>query len=571
MALQAAGHKYSRPGASRPLRRPLGRLLLSAAASYCCLLLLLTQQTPAQAQPQPSYSSVYDFISQRPDMATLKRLVDGLGLIEQLTNQTFAAFLPDDGAWSRLFSATGTSEASILSGDSGLRDRATSLINFHLVPRMIVPIGTSLSFYTLKVADLAVNSSKSYETQAGRADTDYGLLLTRAGNATDGVGGVQVLGRSGQPAFISINQSDIAAGTSYCNVITGVAQYWFETYYDVLTKSTLSPILATFTAMATSAGQELWLRDTTVFGTLYAADNAAIAKVQKDLGFNMSTAFTQLDAGNFVRYHMTAVPFNRTAVVNPVATKLTNAYLNWNGAQFTSLAGSTGRPTSGVTRYVGFASGASVVPLSESALLPVQGTAWKLLQAKPAATTTTNGFAAFIKALEAQMLIRYQLDDPTKTVTVYAPTDTAFARLEGYLGASFASLSSSYKDQILGMHVTLGTAYTQSSLVTASPVTTMAGARTLSANTRPGGNPAVQLSGAQAPRGAANLIASDNVLYGKSVVHSIDQVLIPADVVLKQGGAAVAAAAPPAWVSLLLAFLAVAVQRWALGRVAAAA
>ncbi len=53
----------------------------------------------------------------------------------------------------------------------------------------------------------------------------------------------------------------------------------------------------------------------------------------------------------------------------------------------------------------------NVVPLSDSALLPVQGTAWRLMQAKSAAGAGANGFAAFIKALEAQMVIRYQLGE----------------------------------------------------------------------------------------------------------------------------------------------------------------
>ncbi|KAG2425285.1 hypothetical protein HXX76_013866 [Chlamydomonas incerta] len=518
----------------------------------------------AQAQQQPVYTSIYDVISNRSDLSTMKRLVDGLGLANQLTSGTFTAFLPDNNAWAQAFTAAGVTEAQML---TTYRDPATTLVNFHLVSRFTTIVNGSIYNNALKISDLAVNSTRSYDTEAGRADSDYGLALTRAGNDTDGAGGVQVMGRSGPPALIAANQSDIAAGLSYCNVISAVARFWFDTYFDIITKSSVTASSASFAGLVAAGGQQQWLKDTTLTGTLFAPDNAAIAKVQADLKLNFSTALSQQDAADLVRYHMTDVPFNRSAPVNPVATKLKDATLTWNGGQFLSVAGTLGRPSNNV-RWVGFPRSASVVPLLDAALLPLPSTAWKLVVAKSAAAgaSASSGFSSFIKAMEAQMVVRYQMDDTSKVVTVYAPTDAAFARLESYTGKPFASLASAIKDQIVSMHVTQGAAYTPSGLLTATPLDTMAGSRTLNVTRASNSAAGVQLSGGQTPRGAAAIVASDNVMYGRSIVHTLDQVLIPAGVVLPQGGggAAGVASAPSGWALLLLVALAVCVQRWAL-------
>lgn len=130
-------------------------------------------------------------------------------------------------------------------------------------------------------------------------------------------------------------------------------------------------------------------------------------------------------------------------------------------------------------------------------------------------------FASLVVALTKANLVT-ALADPTKTYTVFAPTNDAFASLLMALGVTLNDLSASTLSPILLYHVVNG--YVPAAAVTAGYVPTL--------STAFGKNVSLQISvaGGIKLNNTVNVIATD-VVATNGIIHVIDKVLLPPTVV----------------------------------------
>jgi len=130
-------------------------------------------------------------------------------------------------------------------------------------------------------------------------------------------------------------------------------------------------------------------------------------------------------------------------------------------------------------------------------------------------------FASLVAALKKANLVT-TLADPTKTYTVFAPTNDAFAALLMALGVTLNDLSAATLSPILLYHVVNG--YVPASAVTAGYVPTL--------STAFGKNVSLQISvaGGVKLNNTVNVIATD-VVATNGIIHVIDKVLLPPTVV----------------------------------------
>lgn len=132
-----------------------------------------------------------------------------------------------------------------------------------------------------------------------------------------------------------------------------------------------------------------------------------------------------------------------------------------------------------------------------------------------------SSFSSLVAALSKASLVP-ALDDDTKTYTVFAPTNDAFAALLKALGATLNDLSAATLSPILLYHVVNG--YVPSTTVAAGYVPTLSTAfgKTVSLQ--------LSISGGVKLNNTVNVIATD-VVGTNGIVHVIDKVLLPPTVV----------------------------------------
>jgi len=130
-------------------------------------------------------------------------------------------------------------------------------------------------------------------------------------------------------------------------------------------------------------------------------------------------------------------------------------------------------------------------------------------------------FASLVAALTKANLVT-ALADPTKTYTVFAPTNDAFSALLMSLGVTLNDLSASTLSPILLYHVVNG--FVPAAAVTAGYVPTL--------STAFGKNVSLQISvaGGVKLNNTVNVIATD-VVATNGIIHVIDKVLLPPTVV----------------------------------------
>jgi len=130
-------------------------------------------------------------------------------------------------------------------------------------------------------------------------------------------------------------------------------------------------------------------------------------------------------------------------------------------------------------------------------------------------------FTSLVAALSKANLVS-ALNDKTKTYTVFAPTNDAFAALLTALGVTLNDLSAATLSPILLYHVVNG--YVPAVAVTAGYVPTL--------STAFGKNVSLQISvtGGVKLNNTVNVIATD-VVATNGIVHVIDKVLLPPTVV----------------------------------------
>lgn len=132
-----------------------------------------------------------------------------------------------------------------------------------------------------------------------------------------------------------------------------------------------------------------------------------------------------------------------------------------------------------------------------------------------------SSFSSLVAALSKASLVP-ALSDATKTYTVFAPTNDAFAALLKSLGATLNDLSAATLSPILLYHVVNG--YVPSSAVAAGYVPTLSSAfgKTVSLQ--------ISVTGGVKLNNTVNVIATD-VVGTNGIVHVIDKVLLPPTVV----------------------------------------
>jgi len=130
-------------------------------------------------------------------------------------------------------------------------------------------------------------------------------------------------------------------------------------------------------------------------------------------------------------------------------------------------------------------------------------------------------FTSLVAALTKANLVS-ALADKTKTFTVFAPTNNAFAALFTSLGATLNDLSAATLSPILLYHVVSG--YIPASAVTAGYFPTLSTAFTKNVSLQ------ISVTGGVKLNNTVNVIATD-VVGTNGIIHVIDKVLLPPTVV----------------------------------------
>ncbi|KXZ46592.1 hypothetical protein GPECTOR_42g803 [Gonium pectorale] len=361
----------------------IGGTQASATGGYCYLGFARSAIVPIRDNfllPAPigtPYTSVYDVISNRTDLSVLKQLVDGLGLATVLQQGNFTAFLPTNTALVALLQAVGGNLTVPDLLVSPLREATTRLLQYHLIdPAQVVVLpgatgGVMLAVFS--VADLPANSTTVFNTAWAYA-TNGGGITVRKANASSA--SVTVRGYSGTAA--NVVDADIAAGSSYVNVIDAVLQYWFADVVQALDGCYLAPQLTTLKTAVVATNLTGALQAAGSGITLLAPNNEAFTATQRSLAFNLSSgALTVSDITHVLQYHVLPRTFNPDAGAlaadgSSLATLLAGKNLTYStagGGRFTSIGGTQATFAGGYC-YIGFARSV-VVHIRDNILLPV--------------------------------------------------------------------------------------------------------------------------------------------------------------------------------------------------------
>jgi len=285
------------------------------------------------------------------------------------------------------------------------------------------------------------------------------------------------------------------------------------------------PQFTTLVKAVIAAGLADALKDPTATLTVFAPTDAAFAKLPKATLDGLMADPAKLKS--VLLYHVVAARITRKDVKG-MGGKGTPATLNGATINVTTIGGSVYVNEARVIK-ADVPSSNGVIHVIDTVLLPPDMLAMNTVAAAAMAEPIFNTLSALV----TQAGLGDALKDPTATLTVFAPTDEAFAKLPK---ATVAALMRDKKklQAVLLYHV-LG------SKVSAADITGMGGKGT--PKTLNGATVNVTTIDGSVYVNEAKVIKAD-VQTGNGVIHVIDQVLLPPDMAASNTLAAAAMAAP---------------------------
>lgn len=284
------------------------------------------------------------------------------------------------------------------------------------------------------------------------------------------------------------------------------------TTHSITDVAVANPDFTSLVAALKRAGLDATLADPASSFTVFAPTNAAFAALLTELGVASLNDIPIETLTKVLLYHVKSgkstaseitTGYYSTLANGPVADSHLSMYIDMTSAKI------NGRAKITMTDVM---ADNGVIHVIDKVLLPMSivdhAVANPLFTSLVAAVTKANLVTA--------------LADPTKTYTVFAPTNDAFTALLAALGVTLNDLSAATLSPILLYHVVNG--YVPAAAVTAGYVPTL--------STAFGKNVSLQISTTDGVKlnGTSKVIATD-VVATNGIIHVIDKVLLPPTVV----------------------------------------
>ncbi|KAG2452698.1 hypothetical protein HYH02_002930 [Chlamydomonas schloesseri] len=484
----------------------------------------------------PVYTTIASAAARNPQLSSLLSAVSSAGLATTLSNPNLTAtvFAPVNAAFNASLPYITAINASV-----------PDILTYHVLPTRVP-------------AAAVPNVSTVVSTLNSKAN----LTVLRNGSA------VTVTPVGATPATviaadipIGLNLPASAEPRSYVHLVNAVLLPFYTTVANAAERAGLTTLLAAVTADGSLLSA---VTDPNFRGTVLAPSNDAFTRTLASL--NVTAAQLLADKDNLRRIlNAHIIPnaavlssqLTNNATVNttggaPLTVSINNGVVRFNAAKSSAKV---------VAADVSVGNGRAVVHVIDRVLLPAELTlpAPYVTVASAAQAAGLTTLLAAVTASDPQYLST--LSDPDFNGTVLAPTNGAFSALLNVLKLNATQLLADKANlrRILNAHIITPGAYLSSRLTNGMTLATTNGALGVSVN-----GTGVFFAAAK----SSAKVVTPNVLAANAVVHTIDYVLIPADVTLTtggDGGGGAAGMASPSVVTLLSSALAF-VALFAFGR-----
>ncbi|KAG2452697.1 hypothetical protein HYH02_002929 [Chlamydomonas schloesseri] len=471
-----------------------------------------------------------------------------LQAIQSANLTLLAAGIQVSGLAATLNSTTGPNITLFAPSDQALLDMTASL---GTDPTTLVGLGAAVQpiflYHGVPTPLLAANIPTG-DTPVPTLNAGLNLTVSKAAN------GSVVVRSVGSDA--NVIRTDILAGGSVVHVIDKVLIPFYTT---IASAAARNPQLSSLLSAASSAGLASTLSNPNLTVTVFAPVNAAFTAAAP------SIAAVNASLADVLTYHVlparvpaAAVP-NVSTVVSTLNSKANLTVLRNGSAVTVTPVGATPATVIAADIPIGLnlptsAEPRSYVHLVNAVLLPFYTTVANAAQ--------RAGLTTLLAAVTSDGSLLSAVTDPNFKGTVLAPTNEAFARALSDLKINASQLLADTANlrKILNAHVITSGAVRSSQLTDKQVITTAGGANlTVSKN----GTSVSFIAGKSSAK-----VATADIQAGGAIVHTIDYVLIPADVTLTtggDGGGGAAGMASPSVVTLLSSALAF-VALFAFGR-----
>ncbi|KAG2488319.1 hypothetical protein HYH03_013169 [Edaphochlamys debaryana] len=453
-------------------------------------------------EPSAAPSSVYAALSAN-GLTVLKAAVDAAGLASTLNSTALDAtlFAPNDEAFTELAASLNTTARGLLGLGSGLVPILTYHVLGRVVPASAVPTTPTAVQTLLSGSSLTVVRGPGGEVKVSSVGSD--ALVVRA---------------------------DLPGGRSVVHVIDRVLLPFFT---SVAAAASRTPALSTLLAAVEAAGLTATLSNPDLAVTVFAPTNDGFNATLTSLGISASALLANPTVlGEILRYHVVPRVVPSSAITTTIGAptlldgkSLTVAPGGGGGVKVSSVGGIDAKV---VIPDVPIGPGPrSVVHVIDAVLIPFPTTV-----AVAARNTGLSTLLAAVAASDPAFLAT--LTDPKAKVTVLAPTEAAFAKLLDRFKLTAEQLLADKANlkAILAAHVIPGVAAKAADLRNGQTLITLGGAPLTVVKQ----GSSVTFTAAKSQ--AKVVVADVAVNLGTAQVHVIDDVLLPAEVTLKEPSAA---------------------------------
>ena len=408
-------------------------------------------------------TSVFDVIAASPNHTYLETALIQEGLDGALDNSsaTLTVFAPDDNAFTNIATALGTNINGLLA-----LPNLSDILSYHVLGSEVASSAITNGAIVQPLSP--TNTLKLTLKANGDVFVNQAQVTTANINADNGI--VHVLNAVVLPSETVV---DVAIDNGFTSLTAAVV------------KAELLPALTN--PLATL--------------TVFAPTNTAFDNIATGLGVTVADLLNLPNLADILTYHVLGTEVASSAITNgaivqPLSTTNTlKLTLKTNGDVFVNQAQVT---TANINADNGIVHVLNAVVLPSETVVDV---------------AIDNGFTSLTAAVVKAELLP-ALTNPLATLTVFAPTNTAFNDLATALGTDLAGvLASPNLTEILTYHV-LATEVTSTQLVNNSNVPTLNGQTVLVTTT-----PTVKIN-------ESNVTLAD-VQAQNGVVHVIDAVLLP--------------------------------------------
>ncbi|KAG2492939.1 hypothetical protein HYH03_008848 [Edaphochlamys debaryana] len=506
----------------------------------------------------PAYDTIWDVIRTRPDLTSAAYAMQTISQVPALSNASAAisVFVPTNSAFDKFAASLNLSSTLDLARYSNTLYIA---LVYHILPQAV------------RISMLAndANATQTVTKLDTRMTASAPQLYSQMSVTTAAATPAALAARIGSTsATAQLVAADIPAGAGYVQVIDTVLQYWYDNMEQAL--NTI-PTLSVLRDAIVNAGLMAEVNQPNV--TLLAPANIAFVGADQSLGWTPTSG--DAASQDTLRYHLLPIK----VLLEPSLPFNPSTFTAANGKALTLSGTGTSAPYYATSFLYGGAT------LSDTNL-PSDGTAarinvWSIpIGISPHAylnillqmlvptytsiaqyiTKDPSTFGLLVELMRSEGSVYNTLQDARVSNTLLATNNKGlndFALSLSVTNASLVLASQSAKNAVLRNAVMVGSVNATTLNVDATWDTRL-GPRTLRTDRSSG-----QLQFV-ADQTKASLATPNNVaiLYGRSYVHAITNVLVPASVDLKQPGGA-ADVAPSALATALALLGALALARLA--------